>query len=54
MTTKDFWVVANILSYTTIEDSEEIEKLLEATNPRFNKEKFWTAVLDYKLQHNKK
>lgn len=48
MTKKDFEIIAQILSCTKIQDKVTITKLLKSTNPRFDPEKFWKRVEDWR------
>ena len=48
MTRKDFEIIAEILSYTTIENEQAIEGLLKTTNANFNATRFWRRVLEHK------
>lgn len=53
MTRKDFEVIAELLSYTTIENEEAIEGLLKTTNANFDAPRFWRRVLEHKLERGK-
>lgn len=50
MTRKDFEIIAKILSYTDINNYDEIEKLLKQTNQNLDAERFWTKVLEHKVE----
>jgi len=47
MTKKNYELLAVILSYTDIKNVEAITLLLQNDNEKFDKIKFWQAVLDY-------
>lgn len=48
MSKKDFEIIAKILSYTNINNYDEIEKLLKQTNSNFDAKRFWARVLEHK------
>lgn len=51
MTRKDYEIIACILSYTEIRGKDEITTLLQSTNPKFDKERFWKRV--WELQNGR-